>query len=152
MGHGSQCGRQLVHSRGVRSEIPMATPDALKAGATRVGDRRKTIQHSKPINIIERPIMLRMSTRNKSLHGAQPQAITNSCRRNKRPTPKISAPRRIVVHAIFPGGVSFWRILSVTSAKEIPARKRNSGAGKVPPNCDHIKKVLLRALPLSQES
>ena len=34
-----------------------------------------TSQHSTPISIIERPMVLRMSTRSRSLSGAQPQAI-----------------------------------------------------------------------------
>ena len=34
-----------------------------------------TIQHSTPMSIIERPMVLRISTRSRSLSGAQPQAI-----------------------------------------------------------------------------
>src|SRR5260370_41824399 len=35
-------------------------------------------------------------------------------------------------------------------AKKTPARKRNSGAGNVPPSCDHMKNVDWRAAPPSQ--
>ena len=87
---------------------------AVRPSANRVCDpelNRKTTQQTTPINIIERPIVLRISTRNKSLHGAQPQAIRNSCSRNRRPSPKISAPRRIVVRAIWPAGRPFCRKL-----------------------------------------
>ena len=44
-----------------------------------------------------------MSTRSRSLSGAQPQAIRYSCRRKSRPKPKISAPRRMVARAILRG-------------------------------------------------
>ena len=111
-----------------------------------------TIQHMTPISIIETPIVFRMSTRSRSLHGAHPQAMRYSCKRNNRPSPRISAPRRIVVSAIAFGVAPFCRNLSVTRANEIPARNRNNGAGKVPPSCDHMKKVDLRASGLSQES
>ena len=53
---------------------------------------------------------------------------------------------------IWLGGQIFSRSLPVTKAKEIPARKRKRGAGKVPPSCEYIKKRLCRAEPPSHES
>ena len=89
------------------------------------------------ISIMERPMMFRMSTRNRSDHGAHPQAIRNSCRRKRSPKARISAPRRAMLQVIS-AGVRFLRMsLSVTRAKEIPARNRKSGAGSVPRRCDH---------------
>ena len=59
---------------------------------------------------------------------------------------------RIVILAICAGVAPRWRDLSVTRANEMPARNKNSGAGSDPPNCDHMKKVVLRAGGASQES
>ena len=42
--------------------------------------------------------------------------------------------------------------LSVTKAKEIPARNRKSGAGSVPRVCDPVRNLVLRASPPSQAS
>ena len=112
----------------------------------------RTIQQVSPISIIETPMVLRISTRSKSVHGAQPQAIKYSCSRKSNPRAKISAPRRIVLRAIGPGATPLRISLSVTSANEIPARKRNKGAGSVPPSCEYIKKVDLRASGESQAS
>jgi hypothetical protein len=42
--------------------------------------------------------------------------------------------------------------LFTTKATEIPAKKRNKGAGKVPTSWDHIKKVDFFALLESQAS
>ncbi len=58
----------------------------------------------------------------------------------------------MTVSAIWFETSPFCRSLSITRAKEIPARKRNSGAGKVPPSCDHMKNLVLRASPPSHES
>src|SRR5580704_14872665 len=155
MGHGSQSGRQLVHNGGVRSEISDAVAVDAAMIANRVRSTRwivKTSQHSRPIIIIERPIVLSTSTRSRSLSGAQPSAITNSCSRKSNAKPKISAPRRIVDRAISAGGRFFFHSFSVTSAKEMPARNKNNGAGKVPPSCEYMKNLLWRAWGLSQES
>ena len=67
--------------------------------------RAGTAQQTRPMRIIDKPIVLRMSTRNKSVHGDQPQASTYSCTRSNKPSPKTSAPRRIVVLAICCTGV-----------------------------------------------
>ena len=48
--------------------------------------------------------MFRTSTRSRSVQGAQGRPSTNSCKRNSKPKPKISAPRRMVVRAISIGG------------------------------------------------
>ena len=104
------------------------------------------------MSIMERPMVFSMSTRSRSLSGAQPQAMRYSCRRKSRPKPKISAPRRIVARAICAGGRFFFHSFSVTSANEIPARNKNRGAGKVPPSCEYMKNLLCRAPGLSQES
>ncbi len=111
-----------------------------------------TAQHITPMSIIDSPMVLSTSTRTRSLFGAHPQAITYSCTRNSSPYTKISAPRKIVVRAISADGTSFRHSFSVTSANEIPARNRNSGAGNVPPSCEYIKKRLCLACGLSQES
>src|SRR5438874_716129 len=102
--HGSQCGRHVVHSSGVSKEIVRATAAAAPAKTSR-GRRdfpaaHKTAPQLTPMSIIEMPMVLRISTRNRSLHGAQPQEIRYSCARNSSPKLKISAPRRIVVRAI----------------------------------------------------
>ena len=83
---------------------------------------------------------------------AHPHAMAYSCNRNSSPSPKISAPLRMVAMAIVFADNPFCRSLPITSAHEIPARKRNNGAGKVPPSCDHMKNVDLRASGLSHES
>ncbi len=58
----------------------------------------------------------------------------------------------MVERAICAGGRFFCRSFCVTRANEIPARKRNRGAGNVPPNCEYMKKVVRRLAGLSQES
>src|SRR5690349_10504995 len=126
-GQGSRDGRHAVHSNGVSREIRIPVLAAFqisKARDLRLNDI--TPQHSRPINIIESPIVLSTSTRSRSDQGAQGNAIRYSCRRNSNPSPKISAPRRIVVFAISFAGTSFLRSLSVTSANEMPARNRNN--------------------------
>jgi hypothetical protein len=40
----------------------------------------------------------------------------------------------------------------VIKAEETPARKTKSGAGSVPPNCDHIMNPDLRSSGRNQES
>jgi len=112
----------------------------------------KTRPQRRAISIIEIPMMFRTSTLSKSDQGAHPQAIRNSCRRKRSPKAKISAPRRNMVRVITDAG-RFLRIsLSVTRAKEIPARNRKSGAGRVPRSCEVLRKVVLRASPPSQAS
>jgi hypothetical protein len=155
IGHGSQRGAHVVHNIGVSSEIDRAVADATtqpKSRARIFPLKASDIQQTSPNSIIDMPMVFRTSTRNKSVHGAHPQAITYSCKRNKNPSARISAPRRIVVLAMEAEDVPFCLNLSTTRATEIPAKKRNKGAGKVPPNCDHIKKVDFFALPLSHAS
>src|SRR2546427_344113 len=73
-GQGSQRGRQLVHTNGASKETIAATPTAIKPNNRRgwlVRLSDKTIQQPSPISIMEIPIAFRMSTRSRSLHGAQ---------------------------------------------------------------------------------
>src|SRR6266576_1613108 len=75
-GHGSQCGRHVVHSSGVSRAIVKAV--AAAAPAKTRGDfpaAHKTTPQIAPMSIMEMPIVFKISTRNRSLHGAQPQAI-----------------------------------------------------------------------------
>ncbi len=51
-----------------------------------------------------------------------------------------------------PGAKPFWRMRSVVNATAIPARNRKSGAGSVPPSCDHFESADWCAAGLSQES
>src|SRR5438093_8530091 len=154
-GHGSQCGRHVVHSSGVSKAIvraiAAAAPDKTSLGRRESPAAHKSSPQLAPMSIMEMPMVLRISTRNRSLHGAQPQEIRYSCARNSSPKPKISAPRRMVVRAICEAARSFCRSLSTTSANEMPARNKNNGAGSVTPNCDHMKKVLLLAPYPSKE-
>src|SRR5690348_611099 len=98
-GQGSQSGRQVVHSRGVNNEIVRATPTAAHPVVTLQFDlaTRSTAQQHRPISTIERPMVLRMSTRSRSVQGAQGKAMAYSCSLNSKPSPRISAPRRMVV-------------------------------------------------------
>src|SRR5581483_1702209 len=144
MGQGSQCGAHVVQSSGVNNEIDRQMAVArvpIEARLSSFPLNASAIQQVNPSNIIDTPITFSTSTRNKSVHGAHPHAITYSCKRNKNPSARISAPREMVVLAISAGVVPFRSNLSITKAIEIPAKKRNKGAGKVPTICDHIKKV-----------
>ncbi len=155
IGQGSQRIRHVVQSSGVSNDMPAATTTALKLKMSRglfCLVTVNTIQHMTPISIMERPMVFSTSTRSRSLHGAQPQAMRNSWRRNKNPKPRISAPRRIVVRATWLAEAPFCSNLPVTSAKEIPAKNKNSGAGSVPPICDHMKNLVFRASGLSHAS
>ena len=58
---------------------------------------------------------------------------------NQQPQSEDLSPAKDVLRAIWAAASPFWSSLSVTNAKEIPARKRNNGAGSVPPICDHMK-------------
>jgi hypothetical protein len=138
----------VVQSGGVAIAIPVAMIAARIVFAARV----RVSLLATPISIIETPIALRTSTRSKSVQGDHGWPSTNSCTRNSNPKPKISAPRRIVVSAISFAETPFARMRSVTSANETPTRKRNSGAGSVPPSCDHPMNADLRAAPPSHES
>ena len=88
----------MVHSSGVSSAISAvpAAPRAqrLSRRLLRVVANRSATPQTSAISIIEIPIMFRTSTRNRSVHGAHPQAIRYSCRRKSKPKAKISAPRR----------------------------------------------------------
>ena len=128
--------------------IPAAATRATDMFAARVRVSRPTI----PISMIEMPMVFRMSTRSKSVQGAQGMPSTYSCTRNSRPSPRISAPRRIALRAIWFAPIPFSRILPDTRAIETPARKRKSGAGIVPLSCDHFMNCESRALPPSHES
>src|SRR5579862_3918563 len=106
-GHGNHFGCHVVHNGGVTSEIAIATIAAQKTCRVRhcfalfaKGCVLVTAQHINPMSIIETPMVFRMSTRNKSLFGAHPHAITYSCTRNSTPNPKTSNPRQIVLRAI----------------------------------------------------
>ena len=57
----------------------------------------------------------------------------NSCKRKSKPSPKISAPRRMVVQAIWLGCNPFCRSLLTTNASETPARKRKAERVKFRP-------------------
>ncbi len=154
MGHGRNRGRQVVQISGDINEIVIPATvakkifqirKALPPLAARDPNKLPAIQQTTPINIIETPIVFKISTRNKSVHGAPPPPSNHSCTRNSNPSPRISAPRKIVVRAITFADAPRSRILSVINAKEIPARNKNSGAGKVPPSCDHQKNLECRA-------
>ena len=65
-----------------------AVPAAASASANLVRSPRpvaSTSQHTTPISIIERPMVLSTSTRSRSLLGAQPQAMRYSCSRKSSP-------------------------------------------------------------------
>ncbi len=126
IGHGSHFGCHVVHKGGVANEIAMATTAAqieyfstprscmLRVNgcgksavrcpsislALRNDAAKPTIQHIIPISMIEMPMVFRMSTRNRSLFGAHPHAITYSCTRNSTPSTNTSNPRQIVLRAI----------------------------------------------------
>ena len=95
--------RGPVHLPGLTAGHAAGCPNMFRASR----ENDKTIQQSTPISIIETPMVFRMSTRNRSLFGAHPQAMTYSCKRNRKPKPKISAPRQIVLAAIWPGARFF---------------------------------------------
>ncbi len=84
---------------------------------------------------MERPIVLSTSTRSRSLFGAQPQETTYSCRRNSRPKPKISAPRRMVVRAICAGGrfflAKFFRDQGERDSREKEKQRRGEGSAQL---------------------
>ncbi len=76
-----------------------AATDCCSAGAL-AGLRSALSQQRTPINIIERPRVLRISTRKRSVHGTQWKPSAYSWTRKSSPKTKISAPRRMVVFAI----------------------------------------------------
>jgi len=135
--------------------MPRATKMADKLTDNRAPPRRdcrRTTQQTRAISIMEMPITFSTSTLSRSVAGDQGSPLTYSCTRNSNPKPRISAPRFSVVRPISSAEVDRCQSLSVTSANEIPAKKRNSGAGRVPPSCDHMKKVVFREPALSHES
>ena len=63
--------------------------------------------------------------------------------------PHIGPPKKAIsqIALCVLGGLlltPFLASLSVTRAKEIPARNRKSGAGNVPPSCEYMKNVVFR--------
>src|ERR1700747_939844 len=86
---GSQRIRQVVHRGGVASAMANATSAATIALAALVFVRRETI----PMIIMESPIVLRMSTRKRSVQGAQGWPRMNSCTRNRKKRKKKNKKR-----------------------------------------------------------
>src|SRR5262249_28047779 len=114
IGQGSQLGRKVVQIGGVSNAIAAAVARAPAiprcrdlatwlAGLARfpfAGSFSATValfdcacgkeavsQHRAPINIIDRPRMLRTSTRSKSVHGDHGYPRANSWTRNSSPSP-----------------------------------------------------------------
>ena len=154
MAQGKNRGRQVVHSMGVA----IATTAAAATAASKLLARNAaavpepTAKQSAPIKIIAIPRMFSTSTRSKSVHGESGIPKINSCKRKRSPSPNTCTPRKITCLAIKPRWTPFARSFSVTSATETPAKKINSGAGSVPPNCDQANQADLRASALSHES
>ena len=125
--HGSQRGRQVVHSGG--ASIAIARP------------RQQPPPHS-PRRALRQPANQRPSTRSRRRsHSECPRAASRStattaiparipARETAAPAPRFPRPAGWSLRAICFASLPFLRMRSVTSATEIPARKRNSGAGK----------------------
>ena len=83
-----------------------------------------TIQQRTPVRVMERPMVLRMSTRSRSLLGAHPQAMTYSCRRKSRP--KAKATVRVDGSPVETGGLTVTvGVVSTTSGSplRVPASR-----------------------------
>jgi hypothetical protein len=139
MGHGRIFSRCVVQSGGVAiATITAATIPAIKVRIlVAAASPAPVAQHKTPISIMESPRIFSTSTRRRSVQGDHGYPSANSCKRNSNPSPKISAPRRIVCLAMALRSIPFSRNFSVTSANDTTAKKINSGAGKVPPSRDH---------------
>ena len=98
----------------------------------------------------KRRSMFNISTRSKSVHGARQSQQHNSCKRNKNPSAKISAPRKIVVRAITSRATRPSRAScrSPTQTK-LPPKIKKAAQATFRPAATTTKKTPCAALPHS---
>src|SRR5277367_1243365 len=102
--------------------VRQAATDCCGAGAL-AGLRSALSQQRTPIRIIERPRVLRISTRKRSVHGTQRKPRAYSCTRKSRPKAKISGATADGCFCDFAGCTAFFA-QSFCDQREGYARKK----------------------------